>query len=330
MEKRIFSGIQPSGNLHIGNYLGAMKNWVDLQQEAKCIYCVVNYHAITVPQDPKTLDNIAKEVVAWYVAAGIDPERSIIFRQSDVAEHTELAWILGCQTPIGELERMTQYKEKSGKDRERSSAGLFTYPLLMAADILLYDTTHVPVGDDQRQHIELTRDIAKRWNNRFGKTFLVPEADIREVGARIMGLDDPTKKMSKSAASEYNYVALSDNEEVIRRKIKKAVTDSGNNVRFGEDKPAVSNLLVIYQLFAGKTQEEVVGEMSGASYAELKEKVADAVVAAMVPMQERYREIMNTAGRAEEIMASGAERARSIAAKKMVLVRDRLGVRRGA
>ncbi|HMN19190.1 MAG TPA: tryptophan--tRNA ligase, partial [Candidatus Moranbacteria bacterium] len=244
MKKRIFSGVQPSGNLHIGNYLGAIKNWVDLQDEYESIFCVVDLHAITVPQDPEKLRRKTLEIAKIYLAAGIDPQKSTIFVQSQVPEHSELMWLLNTVAKMSELEKMTQFKDKSQKEgREGASLGLFAYPVLMAADILLYDTEIVPVGEDQKQHVELARDLAKRFNHRFGETFVVPQAHIRQEGMRIMGLDDPTKKMSKSASSEYNYIALMDDADTIRRKIKKAVTDSGSEISYGEEKPALRNLL---------------------------------------------------------------------------------------
>ena len=252
MSQRIFSGVQPSGNLHIGNYLGAIKNWVKLQDEFESIFCVVDLHAITVPQDPEELRKKTIEIAKIYLAAGIDPEKSTIFVQSQIAEHAELCWILNTIAKISEMERMTQFKDKS-ENKEGVGMGLFDYPVLMAADILLYDTNIVPVGEDQVQHVELARTLARRFNQKFGETFVVPEPKLVKEGARIMGLDDPTKKMSKSASSEYNYISLTDDTETIRRKIKKAVTDSGSEIVYQEDKPALYNLINIYSLFSEKT-----------------------------------------------------------------------------
>ena len=266
--KRIFSGIQPSGNIHLGNYLGAIKQWVDLaDQFDESIYCVVDLHAITTQQDPKILRKKILEVAALYIASGVDPDKSAIFVQSSRPEHSELAWILNCQAKMGELYRMTQFKEKSVKGTgDSAGVGLFVYPTLMAADILLYNATHVPVGEDQKQHVELTRDLAMRFNKNFGETFVIPEPIINKETARIMGLDDPTKKMSKSASSPYNYIAITDDADTIRNKIKRAVTDSGSEVKAGPDKPALTNLLTIFSEVTGKTAEEIEKEFAGKGY----------------------------------------------------------------
>src|SRR5215207_8302099 len=270
MSKRIFSGAQPTGNLHIGNYLGALRNWVALQQEYDSIFCVVDLHAITIPQNPAGLVAKTREVARIYLAAGVDPDVSTIFIQSDVKEHAELAWVLNCVVRIGELERMTQYKDKSKKQRENVSTGLLTYPVLMAADILLYQTDLVPVGQDQKQHLELTRDVAERFNRDFGETFKVPDAFIPKVGAKIQALDDPSKKMSKSDENANGRISLMDDADTIRRKFKRAVTDSGTDVRFDETRPAVTNLLTIFQLMTGKTPEEIESHFAGRGYAQLK------------------------------------------------------------
>ncbi|HVF51035.1 MAG TPA: tryptophan--tRNA ligase, partial [Pyrinomonadaceae bacterium] len=254
--KRIFSGVQPTANLHIGNYLGAIRNWVGLQREYESFFCVVNLHAVTLPQDPRQLAARTRDVARIYLASGIDPEVSTIFVQSDVPEHTELAWLLNCVTRISELERMTQFKDKARKQRETAGVGLFDYPVLMAADILLYQTDLVPVGEDQKQHLELTRDLAIRFNRDYGETFRVPEVFIPKVGARIMSLSDASKKMSKSDDDPQGCVMLMDEEETVRRKFKRAVTDSGTEIRFDEERPAINNLLTIYQLLTKQQPSE--------------------------------------------------------------------------
>ena len=325
MKKRIFSGVQPSGNLHIGNYLGAIKNWVDLQDEYESIFCVVDLHAITVPQDPEKLRRKTLEIAKIYLAAGIDPQKSTIFVQSQVPEHSELMWLLNTVAKMSELEKMTQFKDKSQKEgREGASLGLFAYPVLMAADILLYDTEIVPVGEDQKQHVELARDLAKRFNHRFGETFVVPQAHIRQEGMRIMGLDDPTKKMSKSASSEYNYIALMDDADTIRRKIKKAVTDSGSEISYGEEKPALRNLLNIYCSFSDKEPQEAVAEFEGKGYGEFKEALAGTVIATLEPFQERYRALSDK--EVLDILHEGADRVRVLAQQKLAEVKKRIGL----
>ena len=324
MSKRIFSGAQPTGNLHIGNYLGALRNWVALQHEYESFYCVVNLHAITIPQDPAALAAKTREVARIYLAAGVDPKVSTIFVQSDVHEHAELAWILNCVVRISELERMTQFKDKAKKQRENVLAGLLTYPALMAADILLYQTDLVPVGHDQRQHLELTRDIAERFNRDFGQTFRVPDAFIPKVGAKIMALDDPAKKMSKSDENVHGSITLMDDADTIRRKYKRAVTDSGTEVRFDESRPAITNLLTIYHLLTGKSSEEIEGHFSGKGYAHLKSELAEVTVEFLRPFQERVRAIGDEElGR---ILAEGAEKARAIARETMRAVKERMGI----
>ena len=324
MSKRIFSGAQPTGNLHIGNYLGALRNWVALQHEYESFYCVVNLHAITIPQDPLALAAKTKEVARIYLAAGVDPKVSTIFVQSDVQEHAELAWALNCVVRISELERMTQFKDKARKQRENVLAGLLTYPALMAADILLYQTDLVPVGHDQRQHLELTRDVASRFNRDFGETFRVPDAFIPKVGAKIMALDDPSKKMSKSDENVHGSITLMDDADTIRRKYKRAVTDSGTEVRFDESRPAITNLLTIYHLLTGKSPQEIEGHFSGKGYAHLKSELAEVTVEFLRPFQERVRAI----GEEElhRILAEGAEKARAIARETMRAVRARMGI----
>src|SRR5258708_6562225 len=277
--KRIFSGAQPTGNVHLGNYLGALRNWVALQREYESFFCIVNLHAVTVPQDPKVLAAKSRDLARIYLAVGIDPEISTVFVQSDVPQHTELAWLLNCVTRMSELERMTQFKDKARKQGENVGVGYFDYPVLMAADILLYQTDLVPVGEDQKQHLELTRDIAIRFNRDYGETFRVPEAFIPKVGARIMSLADPTKKMSKSdEESEAGCVMLLDDADAVRRKFKRAVTDSGTEIRFDSTRPAINNLLTIYQLLTQKSPEEIEGHFAGKGYAQLKADLADVTI----------------------------------------------------
>lgn len=325
MEKlRLFSGIQPSGNLHIGNYLGAIAQWLPLQDEYEAIFCIVDQHAITVPQNPETLRQKTLEIAKIYLAAGIDPKKCTLFIQSQVPEHTELMWILNTIARLGDLEKMTQFKDKSAKgDRETTGVGLFDYPVLMAADILLYDTAVVPVGEDQLQHIELARTLARRFNERFGETFRVPGGKITREGARIMALDDPTKKMSKSASSEYNFIALTDDADTIRRKIKKAVTDSGSEIVYRDDKPALRNLLNIYALFSSKTPQEVAASYVGKGYGDFKVDLAEVIIGFLMPFQERLARITDEETLA--VLRSGAEKVRPLALEKMRLVRDRVG-----
>lgn len=325
MEKlRLFSGIQPSGNLHIGNYLGAIAQWLPLQDEYEAIFCIVDQHAITVPQEPDALRAKTLEIAKIYLAAGIDPEKCALFIQSQVPEHTELMWILNTIARLGDLEKMTQFKDKSAKgDRETTGVGLFDYPVLMAADILLYDTAVVPVGEDQLQHIELARTLARRFNERFGETFRVPEGKVTREGARIMALDDPTKKMSKSASSEYNFIALTDDADTIRRKIKKAVTDSGSEIVYRDEKPALKNLLNIYALFSGRTPQEVATLYEGRGYGDLKTDLAEVIIGFLMPFQERLVRITDEETLA--VLRGGAEKVRPLALAKMRLVRDRVG-----
>ncbi len=324
MKQRIFSGIQPSGNLHIGNYLGAIKQWVELQEKYDALFCIVDLHAITVPQDPETLKKRTLEVAKLYLAAGINPEKAMLFVQSHVHEHAELGWVLTTLVRLGELERMTQYKDKSQKSGVASSgAGLFTYPALMAADILLYDTVVVPVGKDQMQHIELARDLAERFNKQFGQIFVIPEGRLSKQGALIMGLDNPVKKMSKSAASEYNYIALLDDPEVARKKIMKAVTDSGTEVLYSDAKPALVNLINIFSLLGNISVGEVVKRYAGKGYAEFKRDLADTVAEFLVNFQQKFFAISDE--EALRILHNGADRARAIASEKMKTVRERVG-----
>ncbi|MCC7447665.1 MAG: tryptophan--tRNA ligase [Anaerolineae bacterium] len=325
---RVLSGIQPSGNLTIGNYLGALKQWVQVQRDYDSFFCVVDLHAITVQQDPATLCAKTREVAAIYLACGIDPKFSTIFVQSHVPAHSELAWILGCFTPLGWLYRMTQFKDKSAKQEGESvSTGLLFYPVLMAADILIYHANAVPVGDDQRQHIELTRDLAQRFNAMYGDTFTIPDAMIPLSAARVMGLDTPTAKMSKSEASEYHAVYILDKPDKIKKKIMRAVTDSGSEIRFSNDpeKAGVNNLLSIYQGFTGESNEAVENRFAGQGYGTLKKAVVEAVTEGLRPVQERYQQITSEAGYIDNVLAEGAERAAKIANATVDTVRERVG-----
>ena len=323
--KRIFSGAQPTGNVHLGNYLGALRNWVALQHEYESFFCIVNLHAITMPQDPKVLAAKTRELARIYLAVGIDPTVSTVFVQSDVAAHAELTWLLNCVTRMSELERMTQFKDKARKQEENVGVGLFDYPVLMAADILLYQTDLVPVGEDQKQHLELTRDIAVRFNRDYGETFRVPDPFIPKIGARIMSLADPSKKMSKSdAESEAGCVMLLDDADAVRRKFKRAVTDSGTEIRFDAMRPAINNLLTIYHLLTGKTPAEIEEHFSGQGYAKLKADLADVTIEFLQPFQERVRAIDD--GKLNEILKRGALRAESIAGPTLASAKANLGL----
>ena len=323
---RVFSGVQPSGNLHLGNYLGALKQFVQLQDDNECIYCVVDEHAITVPQDPAVLQGCIRDIASLYIAAGVDPKKSIIFVQSQVSGHAELGWILMCNSYTGELSRMTQYKQKAA-GRESVPAGLFAYPVLMAADILLYDTDTVPVGADQKQHIELTRDIAIRINGKYGEdTFVVPDGRFLKEGARIMALDDPTVKMSKSAPNELSRIDILADPAKVKKAIMKATTDSEGVIRFDiENKPGVSNLLNIYSVLSGKSVDELVAQYEGQGYGNFKKDLVEVTVEALKPVQERYNEI-RFSGELETILKDGAERANAIAENTMKRVRSHFGL----
>lgn len=333
-KKIIFSGIKPSGDLHLGNYLGAISQWVGLQDNYECLFCVVNYHAITVYQDPETLKKRTKEIVKVYLASGIDPQRSNIFLQSDVSEHTELAWILNCtSTRMSDLNNMTQFKDKAKNKGENVSAGLFNYPVLMAADILLYNTDAVPVGDDQTQHVELARTLAKRFNSTYAcpeqgrrsETFKIPELVIRKAGARIMGLDDPTKKMSKSAPSPANYIALNDDPKVAAKKIMRATTDSESIIKFdGENKPGISNLLTIFSLLTNKSIKELEKYYQGKGYGDFKKDLAEVVADFLKVFQKNYKDISDA--EAKKIMDAGADKIRPIAEETLKKVKERIGV----
>jgi tryptophanyl-tRNA synthetase len=326
MKKRVFSGIQPTGSLMIGNYLGAIKYWVASQDNYDNVFCIVDLHAITVQQDPKELKVRTREVAGILLAAGIDPKRSILFIQSHVSAHSELAWILNCFIPMGWMQRMTQFKEKSAKHKEKASVGLFDYPALMAADILLYNTDVVPVGQDQKQHVELARDTAQRFNNIYGETFVLPEPIIPDVGARIMGLDDPTKKMSKSETAAGHAVNLLDSPDDIRNKIMRATTDSRREIRFDVSRPGIFNLLTIYHLFSGQSQRDIEAQFEGKGYSDFKKALAEVVVEGLRPLQTRYKELTADPTRIDSILADGADRARPTAERVLDSVRKKVGL----
>jgi tryptophanyl-tRNA synthetase len=327
MKGRIFSGIQPSGSLHLGNYLGAIRNWVRLQGEYEAIYCVVDLHAITQPQDPKALRERTIEVAASFVAAGLDVERTTIFAQSHVAAHTQLAWIFNCVTPLGWLNRMTQFKDKAGKKKDQAVAGLYTYPVLMAADILLYRATHVPVGDDQKQHVELARDIAGAFNRKYDQDFFpLSEPVIQDEAARIMSLRDGTKKMSSSDPSDQSRINLIDDAETIAQKIRRAKSDSEMGLSFDpENRPEASNLLQIYAALAEEPRAKVEEEFAESSFADFKGKLADLAVAKMEPITDEMRRLMADKGEIERILHGGAEKAESMAADNIAKVYDIVG-----
>lgn len=323
--KRVFSGVQPTGNIHIGNYLGALKQFVELQDDHDCIYCIVDLHSITVPQDPKVLKENILNVAALYIAVGLDPKKSIIFIQSMVPGHAELSWILTCSSYTGELSRMTQFKQKS-KDSESAPTGLFTYPILMAADILLYDTDVVPVGNDQKQHIEITRDLAERVNNKYGKTFIVPDGRFLKEGARIMSLDDPSSKMSKSAENIHSRISLLDDANKIKKSIMRATTDSEGSIRFDiENKPGVSNLLNIYSAFSGMSVAEIEKKYASCGYGEFKKDLVDVTTEAILPIQQRYNEIRKSQ-ELIDILKDGAEKANAISEKTLKRVKEKFGL----
>lgn len=329
-KQRIFSGIKPSGDLHLGNYLGAIKNWVEIYEKYDSIFCVVDLHAITVAQEPKELKEKIIKVAKTYLAAGINPEKAIIFLQSTVPAHSELMWVLNTIAKTGELFKMTQFKEKAGikgdfnKNFTSIDVGLMNYPILMAADILLYDTAVVPVGEDQIQHVELARDLAKRFNHRFGETFVMPKAKVKKENMRIMGLENPKKKMSKSAQSKFNQIDLLDQPEEIREKIKKAVTDSGSAIEYNDEHPAIRNLINIYTQVSGEDAAEIVRKYQGKGYKEFKEELAEALINFLKPLQAKFSDISD-----EEIKAvfkKGAEQAGAIAEKKIKEVKEKIGL----
>ena len=326
MRKRVFSGIQPTGNIHIGNYLAAMKHWAAIQDEYECIYCLVNLHGITVPQDPVRLKTKTREVAGLLFAVGIDPERSFVFVQSAISAHSELAWILNCFTPMGWLHRMTQFKEKSDKMKQKVSVGLFDYPVLMAADILLYDTDMVPVGEDQKQHVEFTRDLAQRFNAIYGDTFLLPEPSIPATGARIMGLNDPLKKMSKSENDADHAIMLLDSPDDIRSKIMKAKTDSLREIRFDEERPGIHNLLTIYHLFSGSDRKDIETRFEGKGYADFKRELAEVIIEGLRPIRSRYEELTADETHIDSLLEKGANKARPIAQKVLNSVKENVGL----
>jgi tryptophanyl-tRNA synthetase len=323
----IFSGIQPTGRKHLGNYIGAIRQYVEGQDRGDpAIYCIVDLHAISVAYDPAELRERVHDTTAILLAAGLDPERCILFRQSDVREHTELTWLLSAVTSHGDLNRMHQFKEKSAKQRELTSAALFFYPVLMAADVLVYRAGEVPVGDDQRQHVELMREVARRFNERFGATLVEPEHRIPELGARIMDLQDPGRKMSTTGATDAGTVYVLDEPDAVRKKLGSAVTDSGREIVRAEEKPGVTNLIEVLAVARGVAPEEIEGEFDGAGYGDFKQAVAEATVELLAPVRERYAELRPDETALEAALAAGAEKAREIASRTVADVRDRMGI----
>lgn len=323
---RIFSGIQPTGTIHIGNYLGAIKQWIELQEKNECIFCIVDLHALTVPYSPKTIQNFILEKAIVYLAAGINPEKSIIFVQSAVKEHTELCWLLNTVAPAGDLARMTQYKEKAKKFKNNINAGLLNYPVLMAADILLYQTDAVPVGEDQKQHVELARTIARKFNQRFGDAFKVPEVKLSKSGARIMSLQNPAKKMSKSDSPE-TYIGLFDEPEEIKKKVMSAVTDTGKVVKYDlKKKPGISNLLTIYSIFSEKPIKELEKKFKGKGYADFKKSLAEVLTNSLEPFRRKRKELFSREVYVKEVLSQGQKRAQIIAQSTMRDVRKKMGL----
>lgn len=323
---RVFSGIQPTGQLHIGNYLGAIKQWIELQEKNECIFCIVDLHALTVPYEPKNLQDLILEKAIIYLASGINPEKSIIFVQSHVKEHAELAWLLNTITPLGDLGRMTQYKEKSKKFKQNVNAGLLNYPILMASDILLYQTDLVPVGEDQKQHVELTRTIARKFNQKFGELLKIPQAKLPKMGAKIMSLQDPLRKMSKTDSPE-SRIGLFDEPEEIRTKIMRAVTDTGKTIKYDpKKKPGVSNLLMIYSLLSGKTIKELEKKFKGKGYAEFKKSLSDLLVNSLEPFRRKKKELLHREVYVKEILSQGAKRAQTIAQSTMQEIEKKMGL----
>lgn len=321
----LFSGIQPSGNLMIGNYIGAIKHWVNLQKDYDCLFALVDLHTITVKQDPQDLRKRCYDFLALYIACGLDPEKNVLFVQSHVAAHAQLAWILNCHTYMGELNRMTQFKDKSTRYASNINAGLFAYPVLMAADILLYQTNLVPVGHDQKQHLELSRDLAIRMNNLYGDIFTVPEPYIPPIGGRIMSLQDPTKKMSKSDANEKSFIALLDEPDVIRLKLRRAVTDLGNEICYADDKPGISNLLTLYSSIQSLSIEELQDKYKNQGYGVFKNDIAEALIEFLLPLQERFYAIRSNEEKMETILRHGANEACTKANKTLAAVHDAIG-----
>ncbi len=326
-KRRVFSGIQPSGNLHLGNYLGAINNWVRMQEEYDNYFCIVDLHALTVPQDPEELRRKVREVAAVYLASGLDPERCVIFRQSRVSEHAELSWLLNCVARYGELSRMTQFKDKAQKGgAEVASAGLFDYPVLMAADILLYNAHSVPVGEDQRQHLELTRTIARRFNHDYGETFVVPEPMILTTGARVMSLDEPEEKMSKSSPRPGSYISILDEPDAVRKKIRRAKTDSGSEVTATDDKPAIANLLGIYAGMTGEKISEVERRYEGKGYGDFKKDLGEVVAEGLAPIRERTLELLDDPAELDKLLGAGAEKAREVAHPNLLRTWEMMGL----
>ncbi len=324
-KQRVFSGIQPTGGFTLGNYIGALRNWRDMQDEYECVYCVVDMHALTVRREPAALRRQCQESVALLLACGIDPKKSLLYIQSHLPQHAQLSWILGCYTQFGELSRMTQFKDKSQKHPENINAGLFTYPVLMAADILLFNADLVPIGSDQRQHLELARDVALRFNGIYGDVFTVPDGYYPKVGARVMSLQDPTSKMSKSDENENAKIMLTDEPDAIVRKFKRAVTDSGSEVRAAADKPGVTNLIEIYGALCGKTAAQVQSEFSGRGYGEFKLAVGEQVADSLRPVQEEYRRILADKQYLECVLRDSAEKAEAVAGKTVRKVYKKVG-----
>ncbi|OON96450.1 MAG: tryptophan--tRNA ligase [Candidatus Epulonipiscioides saccharophilum] len=325
-KKTIFSGMQPTGAITLGNYLGALKNWTSLQDEYNCLYCIVDMHAITVRQNPAELRKNARNLLIQYIAAGLDPAQNIIYYQSHVSGHAELAWILNCFTYMGELNRMTQFKDKSSKHSENINAGLYTYPALMAADILLYNTDLVPIGNDQKQHLELTRDIAERFNTIYGETFTIPEGYIGKVGARIMDLQEPTKKMSKSSEDKNATILLTDKPEEILKKFKRAVTDNVATIKYDpENQPGISNLISIYSAITGKSYVEIENEFSGSGYGNFKIKVAESVIEILRPIQQKYDELQKDKSYIDHIIKDNAQKANYQSQKILRKVQKKIG-----
>ncbi|ONI48324.1 tryptophan--tRNA ligase [Candidatus Epulonipiscioides saccharophilum] len=326
IKKTIFSGMQPTGAITLGNYLGALKNWTSLQDEYNCLYCIVDMHAITVRQNPAELRKNARNLLIQYIAAGLDPTQNIIYYQSHVSGHAELAWILNCFTYMGELNRMTQFKDKSSKHSENINAGLYTYPALMAADILLYNTDLVPIGNDQKQHLELTRDIAERFNTIYGETFTIPEGYIGKVGARIMDLQEPTKKMSKSSEDKNATILLTDKPEEILKKFKRAVTDNFATIKYDpENQPGISNLINIYSAITGKSYVEIESEFSGSGYGNFKVKVAESVIEILRPIQQRYDELQKDKSYIDQVIKDNAQKANYQSQKILRKVQKKIG-----
>lgn len=326
-KRRVFSGVQPTGNIHIGNYLGAIRNWVNAQTEFDNIFCIVDLHAITLPIDPKELQTNTRKLAALYLACGLDTRHCKLFVQSHVHQHAELSWILNCSTPMGWLNRMTQFKSKAGSDLDSVSTGLYCYPVLMACDILLYQTDYVPVGDDQRQHLELTRDIAMRFNSLYKQdVFTIPQAQIREMGARIMSLDDPTKKMSKSEDNPNSRINLLDNPKTIKQKIGRATTDSLRLIAFDPERPGITNLLTIYQTLTGQSQQEIEQEFAGKGYGDFKAALTELLVEALTPIQQRYNELINDLPTLDSILKQGADEVRPIAEATIQQAKNVIGL----